>query len=296
MELKYWKEKLKNFGDDLNGWLWPQIFENIDNENNVCFLGIGTILNKKALDNIGIDNYEKKIVFGSGVRPDLFRRKLTLDNTWDVKFLRGPLSSEYFDNKYDYITDSAYAIRQLDSFSTLMNHEKKYEVSFMPYFHSLQFIDWETICEELGFHYISPFADNGIENTLIEIASSKKLIAEAMHGAIVADLFRVPWQRFIFSTYYHENPYISDYKWNDWLLSVGLENVNPIRTPIYTNSQLVNFVMKQIKRTKLIPQKSKFIQRDYLIREMENNKAFYCSNDEQINIIDAKIANKIKEL
>lgn len=46
MKLFYYKEKIGNFGDDLNLWLWPRIAPGLlDNDEQTFFVGIGTLLN-----------------------------------------------------------------------------------------------------------------------------------------------------------------------------------------------------------------------------------------------------------
>lgn len=241
MEYIYYKDPKGNFGDDLNGWLWPSIFGNQSIDNDAAFFGIGSILfneNKLITDLRG----RKKIVFGTGIRPtfDVFK----YDGDWDIKFLRGPLSSFHLDNKFEYITDAAYTLRFIDNFDLLKNTEKKYKVSVMPYFRSAYLFDWKKICDDLGFHYISPLNENGTEYTLKEIASSKYLITEAMHGAIVADILRVPWSRFVLSTPVTEGSMISEFKWMDWLHSINIGRYNSI----YINFHRKTFINSSIKK------------------------------------------------
>src|SRR5207248_7603179 len=96
---------------------------------------------------------------------------------------------------------------------------KTHEVYFIPHFRSprrawLLGIDLEKICTSLGINYVNPHA--GVEDVLDGLASSGLVIAEAMHGAIVADALRVPWvpvQMF---------DQILNLKWQDWCASLGL--------------------------------------------------------------------------
>jgi len=55
-----------------------------------------------------------------------------------------------------------------------------------------------------------------VEEVLNQIMQSEIVIAEAMHGAIVADTLRVPW---IPSKAYNT---INDFKWRDWAQSLSL--------------------------------------------------------------------------
>lgn len=194
MEYLYYKTKKGNFGDDLNGWLWPKLFGEEDSSDDLAFLGIGTILYEHNKHIIGARN-KRKVVFGTGVRP--VYKQFPMDDQWDVRFLRGPLSSNHFNRKFDYISDAAYALQLLPEFQQIAQTSKQYEVSFIPYFKSESYFDWKSICKELGIHYITTHTDLGIEYTLREIAASKFVISEAMHGAILADILRIPWRRFI---------------------------------------------------------------------------------------------------
>ncbi|MDR1678856.1 MAG: polysaccharide pyruvyl transferase family protein [Prevotellaceae bacterium] len=299
MKIYAWKGDISNFGDDLNEWLWKQLFDNIDDaDTSCCLVGIGSILTRELVAEL--NSYKRKIVFGTGVRPSIkhpvLLSKLKLDKNWDVEFLRGPLSANYLDNKYEYITDAAYAIRQLKHFENYVQAPKKYEISFMPYFGSLKYFDWEKFCNDSGFHYISPLSEQGVEYTIKEIAASKKIITEAMHGAIVADALRIPWQRFIFSTYYNEYSYISEFKWSDWLLSLQMTHVEPVKNHFYTGNNMINFIKDKTQR---VGSKTIFNQRIFLeplLQRLEKNKNYYCSDNLLIHDIDSKIAKKIDDV
>ncbi|MBD8490899.1 polysaccharide pyruvyl transferase family protein [Echinicola sp. CAU 1574] len=242
MEYIYYKDKKGNFGDDLNGWMWPRIFGKEDLSDDLAFLGIGTILYEDNR-NLARIAEKSKIVFGTGVRP--VHRAFSLDNTWDIRFLRGPLSANQFDRKFDYISDAAYALKILPEYEELMNIPKKYEVSFIPYFKSESYYDWKAICKDLGIHYITTHTDKGVDFTLREIAASKCIISEAMHGAILADVFRIPWKRFILTTPFTEGERISEFKWADWMNSVDIFQHNPIYVPLFKKGRF-NSLIKQV--------------------------------------------------
>jgi hypothetical protein len=75
-------------------------------------------------------------------------------------------------------------------------------------------IDLADVVTALGFQYIDPYGP--IEVTMRALAGSKVVLAEAMHGAIVADAFRVPWIPI------QVMPEANAFKWWDWCLSLGL--------------------------------------------------------------------------
>jgi succinoglycan biosynthesis protein ExoV len=293
MNYIFYKSKHGNFGDDLNDWLWPRLIP--ENDSDICLLGIGSILFDENPSLKAIST-KSKVVFGTGIRPTADYSTLTVDPLWNILFLRGPLSAGALDNKYQYITDAAYALRQIDGFDQYLECEKEYEVSLMPYFKSLDYFNWPEICKELGFHYISPLSENGVEFTIKEIAKSKKLITEAMHGAIVADILRVPWHRFVFTTPFTEGGRVSDFKWRDWLLSIDIPNTRVTYIPFYTETRINAWVRKLTNQ--LIH--AQFLLKKRVLSKLKSRLAsvdsYYLSEDRVIRSIDEKIADKLKEL
>lgn len=290
MEYLYYKHPNGNFGDDLNGWLWPQLFGEANLNNDDAFLGIGSILfnNHKLITDL---QDRKKIVFGTGIRP--VYQAFKIDKTWDIKFLRGPLSSYSLNNEYDFITDAAYALRFIENFGTLKNSEKKYDISVMPYYRSVKYFDWKSLCDKLGYHYISPLSENGVEFTLKEIASSKKLITEAMHGAILADVLRVPWNRYILSTPVTEGAMVSEFKWMDWLFSVGLTNVDATFIKFNRKTFLNDWIKKMSFNVLNVEFFIKNVIIDDILSNLSTVNQFYLSKDQNIDIIDSKLNEKI---
>ncbi|TGL61456.1 polysaccharide pyruvyl transferase family protein [Leptospira sarikeiensis] len=239
MKFIYYKAKKGNFGDDLNPWLWEKLFGKEDVSDGLDLVGIGSIL----FDGNKIFSKDrKKIVFGSGIRPN--SNSFNPDPTWKILFLRGPLSARSMNNDYPYITDSAYSIRQARIFKDIVREKKKYEISFMPHYQSLGLIDWEDLCNKLNIHYISCKSESGIEFTLREIARSKSIITESMHGAILADAFRVPWHRLILSTPYTEGSLISEFKWKDWLLTINKVDFQTTGVKLYEKYLLGKIINK----------------------------------------------------
>jgi succinoglycan biosynthesis protein ExoV len=293
MEIIYYKDPKGNFGDDLNGWLWPKIFSNCGINDGTAFLGIGSILfnNHKIVEDLGL---KRKVVFGTGIRPmyDYFQ----YDSSWDIKFLRGPLSSNALDNKFKYITDAAYALRLVEDFSFLKSLPKVHEISIMPYFKSVDVVNWPRICAELGFHYISPLSENGVHQTLTEIAQSKFLITEAMHGAILADALRVPWSRYVLTTPYTEGSMVSEFKWMDWLLSVGLNRVNTTFIK-YHRKTVINSVLRKVSMNALNVEffVKPVVERE-IIQKLKLGVEYYLSSEIKIEENDSKLAEEVFSL
>ncbi|MGP1992282.1 polysaccharide pyruvyl transferase family protein [Zobellia laminariae] len=259
------------------------------------FLGIGSILTSENPHFEDIKD-KRKIVFGTGIRPSSTYNEFSLDKTWSVKFLRGPLSSGYLGNKHEYISDAAYAVRQLAAFSDIQNTKKKYEISIMPYFHSVQYFDWEKIAKKLGYHLISPYSEGGVEHTLREIAASKYLITEAMHGAILADILRVPWHRFVLTTPYTEGERISDFKWNDWMGSIDIPRADTTFIPFYKKTRLHEPIKKI---TGNILSTNFFVKsqvQDHLMKSLSSKKNYTLSKDTILSTIDSRIYQKVQEM
>lgn len=294
MEYIYYKDKKGNFGDDLNAWLWPQLFGEENILDNISFFGIGSILYNEAPFIKTLEG-KKKIVFGTGVRAshNLFK----VDNSWDIKFVRGPLSSACLNNDHKYIADAAYAIQHLKDFHKIIPVQKKiYNISLMPYFKSVRFFNWPKICQQLGMHYISPYSEQGVGHTLKEIAASKYLITEAMHGAILADILRVPWKRFILTTPFTEGEMISEFKWNDWIQSIKLSKVESTYIKFYRNSilnKIINYASFNAVDTRYF---IKRIVQQEIISELSKIEEYYLSSDGVMDDINYKMGVEIENL
>lgn len=213
---------IRNFGDDLNPWIWERLLPGYfnDTENNDIFVGIGTLISSK------IPSARKTAIFSSGVgfgksegKADkkwsyYYGEKLPkINDTFHFYCVRGPLSAAALGIPEEKaITDGAALIRRLYHPSG----KKKYKFSYMP--HSLFARDgansWKQLCSLLGYQYIDP-RDN-IETVLQQISETQVLMTEAMHGAIVADALRVPWIPV------HTSPVIYPFKWRDWCASLQL--------------------------------------------------------------------------
>lgn len=214
MKLCYYIDKRGNFGDDLNPWLWEKLIPSLidgcvglwdigDSCDDEIFFGIGTILNNR------IPKGPRKVVFGSGsgYGPGL----PVLDDLWKIYCVRGPLTAAALKLPKSYaVTDAAALV------STVFDAKKftRQGIAFIPHHASAWNLDWGPICAEAGVRYIDPRL--GVDVVLREIAMSSGVIAEAMHGAIVADAFRVPWMPLVL--YDH----ILGFKWHDWTQSLAL--------------------------------------------------------------------------
>lgn len=204
MKLFYYKDPIGNFGDDLNSLIWyglaPELF---DDDGSEVLVGIGTLINSRA------PLAPTKYVFGSGVGYHQFP---TIDEKWQFYCVRGPLSAQRLGISPSLaITDPAVLLTQVLPERRV---EQTGMVSFMPHHASSRFADWKALCEKAGINYIDPAYD--IHETIFQMRRSRLVIAEAMHAAIVADAYRVPW--IPVQCYEH----ILGFKWEDWCQSMAV--------------------------------------------------------------------------
>ena len=208
MNLFYFHDRINpNFGDELNAFLWPRLFGDIfDGRGDCLFLGIGTILDRR------VPVSPRTIVFGTGVRnpADL----PVIDESWDIRFVRGPKSSSALGG-CRAISDSAYCLRLLE----WKKCPKVHRVSFVPWYLN-RGLEWAIACRQAGVKYIDPCRSVG--EVIEDIRSSELVITEAMHGAIVADAFGVPWIRVKSRQHRWEKEGATEWKWADWAESVGV--------------------------------------------------------------------------
>jgi len=288
MNLIFYKSEKGNFGDDLNSWLWPQLFgEKILLENSdTAFLGIGSILMKNSFFIEKANTYKNKIVFGTGLRS--IKEEISFDDSWNIMFLRGPYSSLKLTNSLNnYISDSAYCIGLLPNYNDLLKIPKKHKLSFIPYFKSIDKVNWEAICKQLGWNLILPTGNN-VEGFINEIASSEQVISEAMHGAIIADVLRVPWKRLRFYSHIYEGEGVSEFKWNDWLLSVDITKNSYIDSPMKKKRNIY----------KILTFANKKRNEKRLINNVKNEGTipFQLSSEERFQQIISELKAKQKEL
>ncbi len=212
MKLYYFKDPKGNFGDDLNEWLWGKLLADFfDEDESTLFVGIGTLINDR------LPKESIKHVFGSGVG---YGKLPMVDDKFSIHALRGYLSAQALGQPDSIvITDAAILVRAVLASSI---PEKIYKFGFMPTGEALRNYNWEEICDELGYCFISPHSS--VEDVIKKILSCEVLISEAMHGAIVADAIRVPW---IPVDCYGG---VLKFKWEDWLSTANLP-YRPIRLP-----------------------------------------------------------------
>jgi len=217
MQLYYYVDPEGNFGDDLNPLVWNYyIPELLDDDPETLFVGIGTLLNER------VPSARRKVVFGSGAGYFAYP---TLDASWDIRCVRGPRTADALGlDARLAITDPALLLAAMPDFAAPV--APRHAVSFVPHHASKRRGDWAAICAMAGVHYLDPAAS--VADMIEGIRSSELVVCEAMHGAIVADAFRVPWIPVV--CYGH----ILSFKWEDWCQSLGM-TYRPTHLPAIHN-------------------------------------------------------------
>ena len=212
MKLFYYKtvNPSRNFGDELNQWLWPRLLDSFDDCPKNIFIGIGTLIND-ALPQ-WMRDAENIIFFSSGVG---YGRSLRVkpDANWRIYCVRGPLSARKLKLPPSLaITDGAALLKRY--FAPYADKDRTYRFSYIPHFrHGSPYI-FQPICSQIGIHYIDPAGE--VDDVIADILRSRVVISEAMHGAIIADALRVPWIPV------RTNPNILPLKWLDWCQSINV--------------------------------------------------------------------------
>ena len=211
MKLYYWQKGngKENFGDNLNPWLWNQIMPGyLDDDPKITFIGIGTLINEKLPNRTSQASI--RILFSTGVGNG--KSLPEINPSYKFYCVRGLLSAKKLGLDSSLaITDAAILTRKYYKVPT---QKKIYKFSFMPH-RKLVYSGWKDVCQDLGFGYIDPTWST--EKVLEALSKTEILLAEAMHGAIVADALRIPWIPIV--TYKN----IPSFKWEDWCSSIQLE-------------------------------------------------------------------------
>lgn len=192
-----------NYGDVLNKHIWPLYFDKyLQRQDDILMFGIGTLLGQK------IEHNGRIFVCGSGCgyEPDV-----QVVKNYKVFFVRGPNSASLLGLPPDMaITDPAILVDEC--FPPAPRRDR---VVFMPHWETSRNPLWRRICGMAGIEYVDPLAD--VVTVSNQLSSAKLVIAEAMHGAIVADAYRVPWIPVSTSAR------INLFKWHDWAASLNLK-------------------------------------------------------------------------
>ena len=236
MKLYYYQhDGYLNFGDDLNVWLWQRLLPGmLDDDPTVTLVGIGTLLNDQL--NAVTPGAEVRLIFSTGVG---YFGAPKIDATYRVYCVRGPLSAEAAGLPAEAaVADGALLLRRLYRPEP---RPKKYKMAFMPHIDAIADEGWARACEEAGIGFIDPRWPT--ETVLERLCEIEVLLAEAMHGAIVADTLRIPWVAVTTASH------ILPFKWTDWCRSVNLE-YKPIRLTAQVNPRKETDILTPVRQVR----------------------------------------------
>lgn len=209
MELFYCKIDTGNFGDDMNAWFWDLVcpeFRVV--APNTTLFGIGTILWRN-----NFAAFPEIIVAGSGAGKMVRQQKIPEHVCF--AFVRGPLTADTFGlPSATAITDPACLISHINEFRKDYAPSKR--AVFIPHCGTARLpLDWGKIANLADMEYVSPECD--AKEVIQDIARARLVVTESLHGAIIADAFRVPWVPIAIS------PTFSSFKWLDWCASMEVD-------------------------------------------------------------------------
>lgn len=256
MKLLYWHSTHGNFGDDLNPWFWKRLFPSLETmAPDVTLVGVGSILHESLESDL-----TKKLVIGSGAGYGPALNWQTNKALWDIRCVRGPKTAALLGLAPETaITDPAALIADFPEFQQVA---KQYEYSYVPHWELACAGGWQEACHDAAIHYINPCHDAA--SVITQIAASEYIIAESLHGAILADVLRVPWVAAVSS------PVINRFKWEDWTQSLNLTY-----TPVALSSvSLLSSAKKQ--PAQLSDNAVLQARKDALYRVIQSVQSDYC--------------------
>ena len=211
IKLYYYQAPLGNVGDDLNAILWSELLGDVFSDSSEeTFIGIGSILDNRYQSD------GRKIVFGTGAR-DPTTTPIIQDGNWDVRFVRGPntASALHLDESY-WISDPAIVFPRVFPQEQIKDKTK---IGFVPYFRS-NFSFTSMICANAGLEHIPSTLSP--RKFIQKLTQCSYVFCEAMHGAILADAYRIPWIPCRISNFRSEGQ-THLFKWQDWMRSLNLD-------------------------------------------------------------------------
>lgn len=200
MKILQFEGEYPNFGDALNSWLWPTLLPDFfDDDPRVTFIGVGSTIGDAPPEA------HTNIVFGAGYVPHYHAAPDMTRARWDILFVRGPRTAARLGlSPALAIGDSGILARVLMANAPRTPRH----ISLMPHWESMMRGNWQAVCAAAGVQLIDP--RRPVEEVMAALLSSRLVIAEAMHGAIIADALRVPWLPLVPLNTVHRE------KWYDW--------------------------------------------------------------------------------
>lgn len=205
MRLIYFRSGSPNFGDDLNGELWPKLAPALFDDNpSTAFVGIGTII------GMPVGEAQRLHVFSSGIGNDPPTRWASRQVTyWCV---RGPISAQLLGLAPEAaLTDGAILTPHVQGFPQAAEAGDRTLV--IPHFETIKHGGWPEVARLTGYDLVDPRDSPG--SVIARIAKARLVLTESLHGAVLADTYGIPWMAFCTSKNFGST------KWVDWRMSLG---------------------------------------------------------------------------
>jgi hypothetical protein len=209
IEIVYYRDPALNFGDDLNAWIWDAVLpERVKASDKLVLVGIGSILTQERLGAYA-GSARQVVVLGSGTSYGVPPADMS---GWLIKAVRGPMTAAVVGEPQASVTDGAALLAAAPQL--IGETQVRDKVLFMPHHRSLRGSRWAQAAALAGLEFVSP--QETVPAILAKFARARLVVAEAMHGAIVADTLRIPWIPVAAS------PAVDEFKWRDWTRSLDL--------------------------------------------------------------------------
>ncbi len=209
MKVFFWDAPEGNFGDDVNRWIWDLLLPGFrDWPETTTLVGVGSLIG----DGFDLPPGRKLVVgvgSGYGALPPIDPAE------WEFRCVRGPLTAERLGLPRSLgVSDPVSYLARIERFAA---PAQTGEILFVPHWQSATQpdFDWPALAGEAGMACQTPCADP--EAVIRRIAGAKLVLTESLHGAIVADAFRVPWIPLRTSA-----AHFNVFKWRDWMESLDL--------------------------------------------------------------------------
>lgn len=224
-----------NFGDDLNEYMIKaligekHILLRQNNRFNIFFLGkkrpfilfVGSVL-KGDISN--------SIILGSGV---MSKGDQLYGKPKKILSVRGPMT-------YKYLIDKQFKIGQVIKYGDpalllpkIFNKvfEKEYKIGFIPHYIDKLEPKSKRLLSLKKIHFID--IQEKVETVISEILKCEFIISSSLHGLITADAFGIQSRWIKISN----NVKGDGFKFRDYFLSVGRQNLNPYPITLSTNTE-----------------------------------------------------------
>jgi succinoglycan biosynthesis protein ExoV len=225
MELYFYKDWRGNFGDDLNLPFFNAVCPNFSSIVGDRLIGIGTLLSEKT------GYIRNSIIFGSGAGQG--GDPLIDLKTTRILGVRGPLTEKLLglDSGKYWIGDPALYLPKIPQ---LNNGKAVYNAKVTVALHHLTSQFWnfqENFTDSI--YFLDP-ACHSVGDYIKTIIESDFVLCESMHAAIICSAYNIPFKKVSFGTY------ANDFKWKDFLLTVGIES--RVETVVLSQMKISNHI------------------------------------------------------